>query len=245
MRRRSSIGTWFSPTTVAVVLCALVLLLGPVVRDLYGSITSTLKMRAEYLPLSRTELIQRIETLEADLSRVEYQSVLYESLADDIRQLETELGLRPVDAYGSARVIANVNASVYGTIIIDAGQTSGVTVNDYVTSEGVYVGRVISVDPHQSLVRLATSAGEVTMVSIADVSLERSMRGVGGAYELDIPQSLDVPRGALIRESSLGLPMARIIEAQIEPTNTVITAMAASLAHNPLRVVSLVHRESL
>ena len=239
MRRRSSASGWLSPTTVGVVACVCLLLLGPVVRDLYGSMTSTLQIRAEYA------LMSRMQTLESELSKVTYQSVLYESLASDIRRLESELRLRPIDAFLSARVIAGNTASVYGTIIVDAGQTSGVTVNDYVTTGGVYIGRVISVDPHQSLVRLAISSGEVTPVSLEGTPLERSMRGVGGGYELDIPQSLGVPRGVLIRESTSQLPMARIVETNVEPTNSILTAMAASMAQFPLRTVSLIRAPSL
>ena len=245
MRRRSSASGWLSPTTVGVVACVCLLLLGPVVRDLYGSMTSTLQIRAEYALMSRTRLIERVQTLESELSKVTYQSVLYESLASDIRRLESELRLRPIDAFLSARVIAGNTASVYGTIIVDAGQTSGVTVNDYVTTGGVYIGRVISVDPHQSLVRLAISSGEVTPVSLEGTPLERSMRGVGGGYELDIPQSLGVPRGVLIRESTSQLPMARIVETNVEPTNSILTAMAASMAQFPLRTVSLIRAPSL
>jgi cell shape-determining protein MreC len=207
-------------------------------------LTSTLSTRAEYAAWSRTQLIAKVEELESELVKVQYQAVLYGSLASDIERLESELALRPLDAYTSARVLADSTASAYGTLIIDAGQTSGVTVNDYVTVHGVYVGRVISVDPHQSLVQLASSAGEVTTVSLEKSTLERTMRGVGGGYELDIPQSFNVSRGTLIREATLGLPMAQIVDVEIEPTNAVVTALAAPLAHNPLRTVSLIHAQA-
>jgi cell shape-determining protein MreC len=197
----------------------------------------------EYALVPRAVLIDRLSAREAELQRVRYQSVLYETQAGALAALEKETLLRPGTTYGSARVVSVPPRTHYDTVLIAAGSEQGVRLGDIVTVEGIAVGEITDVSDQSALAQLYSSPGAEHDAVIGDERAIVVTYGVGGgALETSVPGGVSLARGDAVVDPRTGLVFAYISEVVERDIDTsVLVRMTLPFALSDLRYVSLIH----
>lgn len=226
----------------AVVLLVAVLI-GPWLRDVVVSLMSRAADVTQYALVPRAVLISRLEAAETELARTRYQGVLYESVAEKARHLETELGLRPVMSYSAARVVGQPPRTQYDTLLIDKGSDEGVVLGDVASVEGIAVGTVTSVSPSSAVVELYSSPGAEHDAELGDQKAIVVVVGRGGgALDSLVPGALDIRVGDAVRDVRTGYifgTVVSVVHREIDTEQLLHLALPVDLTR--LRVVSLTH----
>lgn len=157
----------------------------------------------EYASFSRDALIARVTEDEKQISSLKYQALLYGTLAEENARLRHAAGAISVPGRVTARVLARPPETHYDTLLIDTGRNAGITEGDIAVSEGVLLGKVVSLDATSATVQLFSSSGSERDVTLGNPVAVAVARGVGGgSFELSIPQGVKIVSGDLVHVSS-------------------------------------------
>jgi len=96
-----------------------------------------------------------------------------------------------------ASVITKPNASVYDSLIVDAGKNLGIKKGDKVFVSGdILMGEIVKVNRKTSKVELYSSFGEKISVSVGLSNIDAIAIGRGGGnFEIKLPRGVDVKIG--------------------------------------------------
>ncbi|HEY9713078.1 MAG TPA: rod shape-determining protein MreC [Chroococcales cyanobacterium] len=122
---------------------------------------------------------ERIKALETKLAQQELELTTLRQQSHDTNKLRALLGLKKKTERKTiaAEVIARNPDNWFKQVVIDKGKADGVRINSAViTSDGV-VGRVVSVSPDASVVRLLTDPEEKLGVVISKIGLSGILNG--------------------------------------------------------------------
>ncbi len=153
---------------------------------------------------SKRELEAENDALREENIRLTLRAALYEELKAERDRLYDRFGRSTSTAGVLARIIAAPSRSPYDVVLIDAGSSDGIAVGDEAWFDiTLMLGTVESVSPHAARIRLFSSPGVETHVSVSGTSTALfTATGVGGgAFELSIPKDIVVEK-----ESALLLP---------------------------------------
>ncbi len=117
-----------------------------------------LQTKIDHLSLENSRLLARINQLEIENEGLKKQLKI-------ISQSEVK--------YLSARNIATVE----GLMTLDKGESEGVKTGMVVVSEGVLVGKVVSVTPHASRVKLPIAEGNKIKVKVLPIAEKGTLKG--------------------------------------------------------------------
>lgn len=154
---------------------------------------------------SKRELEAENDTLREENIRLTLRAALFDEVIVERDRLYARFGQEPSVPGVLARIIAAPSRSPYDVLLIDAGSSDGIAVGDEAWFDiTLMLGTVESVSPHAARVRLFSSPGMETHVSVSGTStgLFTAMGVGGGAFELSIPKDIAVEKeGALILPS--------------------------------------------
>ena len=147
-------------------------------------------------------LQQRVQKLESD-------AALLQDVKKENEELRTLLDIAPRDTYTLIGAETILRDSLGGNqwIMIDKGRADGVAENmTVIVNDGVYVGRVSSVDEHTAQVQLLTHPEHVVNVTGIQGGAEAIMRGNHGlsAVVEDIKKDIRVEDGESFITSQIG-----------------------------------------
>lgn len=199
--------------------------------------------------------IRQIGSLRDDKLRLQTEnSKLQQSLSDQetIRR-ENERLRKEVGVTGITNEYKKVLAHIVligsdgrdKTFTIDVGTSSGIQVNQAAISEGVLVGRVLSVRQHSAVVRSTLSRESKIQAWIATSREKGTLVGNGNSVSLtEITQGVDVQKNDVVETSGLGgsLPQGIIIGSineMISKKSETTQSYSLNLAQNPTSLESV------
>lgn len=197
----------------------------------------------QYASLSRSEIEKRLKEAEDALTRVKYQSVLYELVVEENKNLRQVADVESITTEVLARVLSRPPRTHYDTLIVGAGSASGVAVHDIALWNGVLLGEVIMVTASSATVELYSSPTAEHDVVLGTPSAVAIARGLGGgAFEVMIPQGVNVSAGDTVRASTdETLIIGRVVSVSGSATDATKTVyVAAPVSMSEIDFVSLV-----
>lgn len=182
----------------------------------YG--TSVYQISYEFLPTNQSTTTV---TISADkLAELETQARQYRTIASMVEQAGTSsfLSKQPDQPAISANVTARPPQSPYDTFVLNVGETDGVTVGAGVWwPAGVYLGQVVEVDRHTSVVELVTAPGVKHAATLAGIPVTTTGIGGDGLY-VEIPDTESVPVGTAVISDLYELPIGVVAATEQLPT---------------------------
>ena len=198
---------------------------------------------ARYVSLSRSEIEQRLRVAEDELTRVKYQSVLYEMVVEENKNLREVRDVESISTQVTARVLTRPPRTHYDTLIVGVGSATGITVHDLAVWNGVLLGEVISVTGSSATVELYSTPGSEHDVMLGTPSAVAIARGLGGgAFEVLIPQGVAVSAGDVVRATTDDtLLLGRVVSVSGSATDATKTVhVAVPVSMNEIDFISLV-----
>ena len=201
---------------------------------------SSVETNAEYARLilhSRKNLINEILSLRSTVANQTVQDSLITSLQNEITDLKKVLNHPVGSKYILASILSRPPQSLYDTFVIDRGANDGVTINDVVIADGVFVvGIIEGVDPKTSLVKLFSSPGVSYDAYIPDIGTNIRITGIGnGSFIADVPRDFPIEVGMRVLKSgtesqSFGI-VASVDADPRDPTKRVLIDGPINIQH--------------
>lgn len=147
--------------------------------------------------LSKHELEAENRALREENARLAIRAALYNELAAERDRLFERFGREPSASGVLARVIAAPSRSPYDVFLVDAGSADGVAEGDEAWFDTtLMLGTVESMSPHAARVRLFSSPGVESAVSVGTSTALFVATGLGGGvFELRIPKDISIEVG--------------------------------------------------
>lgn len=125
-------------------------------------------------------------------------------------------------------VLARPSASLYDTFIIDVGERSGVRKDDNVFVDGnIFIGRIDKVNKNTSLVKLFSSPGEITQISIGLENVSANAEGIGGGnFIAKLPRGIGIEEGDIITMPDISVKVFAVVEEiDADPSDPFLTVL--------------------
>ncbi len=199
---------------------------------------------------SRDELLAENQALQEQLAALAFDAAALRTLEQENRQFREQLNFIDSQdlAFAAARVIARVPTDQFSGVVINQGQQAGVVAGaPVIAGEGVLVGRVVSVEPYQSIVRLLNDS-QSTIAAMVQNGTE-TIGIVQGLYGLSVqldmvPKEEPIAVGDTVVTSGLqaGVP-AGLLLGTVESVDTASSSIFTQAVLQPLldyRALSIV-----
>jgi cell shape-determining protein MreC len=213
------------------------------IRDGTTFVLSTTDEARRYALMPRALLLERLQSRESELARIQYQAVVYAAQGKALAELRKESSLRPTEAYGTARVVGTPPKTHYDTILIAAGTNDGVVLGDIVTVEGVAIGEITDVSAGSALAQLYSSPGATHDAFIGVENAIVVTHGLGGgALEASVSDDIAIAVGDTLEDPKTGFVMgvvSSVVRREID--TSALLRIVIPFTPSSLRLVSLVH----
>ena len=150
---------------------------------------------------SKNTLIKENEDLRNKLAEQTAQVSNYDAVLADNTRLQEIFNRKPENLpLTLSAILAKPNGSLYDTLIIDIGTSSGVKVGNTVFASGdVPVGYIAETSVSTSKVILFSNPGERTDVVISGGNVFTQIVGRGGGnFEMEMPRDFDLQNGVAV-----------------------------------------------
>lgn len=167
---------------------------------------------------SKTSLILKNNLLKEENNKIKQQIALFEIVKKENEDLKSLLGRKTYNKkYVLAAVLVKPFLSPYDSLIIDIGESDGVSVGDKVIADGnVYIGYVFEVYSDTSKVILYSSPGQKVNVLVGENNIEKGAVGIGGGnFRIEIPREIGVVEGDTIIIPSISPNVFGLVEKVI------------------------------
>ncbi len=166
---------------------------------------------------SKKDLLKQNIMLKARVEEDEIAMSKLKLIEDENESLK-KIFLRSVgDDNLLATILVKPNQSLYGALIIDAGEADGVKPEDLVFANGdVVIGEVESVEKNTSKVVLYSSPGYISQVTLQNTGRYFNAKGRGGGdFEISFPRDLEVEVGEILVYPSINNYIVGVVEKVI------------------------------
>lgn len=151
---------------------------------------------------SKSELIEKINSLEQERDRLKLEILEKESIS-----LALGSYIRDIGIYSSstedivAKIIRRPPDSPFDTLVLDRGEDNGIRPGMMLIWSNTRVGVISEVISGYSIARLYSSPKEKFKVIIGEASFEATAEGMGGGYfVIEIPRDIDVKENDIVRD---------------------------------------------
>lgn len=164
---------------------------------------------------SKRSLLDENTRLRDALDLVSAESYSHDTLERENETLKSALGRNSERSLLLARVLASPGRAPFDTLIIDAGESLGVTPGTPVLVDGDFaIGEVTKVFSESSVVTLYSSSGNELPVTVGSSSLPTTAYGVGGGnFRIVLPRGIPIVEGDVIEIPSLSPLFAGVVDA--------------------------------
>lgn len=202
--------------------------------------------------VSRDDLQQENEELKTRLLILERRALKYAALASENNELRRLLNSSEVlDDRVIVGEVVGVSPDPFShEIIINKGESDGVTTGQAVLDAEGLMGQVIQTSQFTSRVLLVSDSSHAVPVEVVRNGLRSILLGNGETDELDlvhVPDTADIREGDMLVSSGLGgrfprgYPVAEVSSIEKEPGEPFVTIQAAPKARlNQSRLVLIV-----
>lgn len=182
-----------------------------------------------YASLPKEVLASRLADVEEELNRIRYQSLLYTEAVLEQNRLERELSLVPQATSGVGRVVSRPPKTPYDTLVVEVPSGHRVREGERALVHGVLVGEVTRVTGSNVQVSLLSSGGTAFDTRVGEPSAIVTLLGLGGgSFTFEVPISVVVVPGDIIRDAAHGHPVAVVRAVQVRQEQTVQTVVAST-----------------
>ncbi len=194
---------------------------------------------------NRTEMLKSKQSFVAENALLSAQILELEAriaernmLANENAELKLALGRIDAQSFILAAVIAKPPKSIYDTIIIDGGESIGLTKGQKVFVHGrIPIGVIEEVRSTTAVARLYSSPGEKTDVRLDPLGVDITLVGRGGGtFEASVPHDVELVSG--MSAISIGLHTSIIAQFQRVTSDSRDTAQTALFA-SPMNMSEL------
>ena len=179
---------------------------------------------------SKRSLVFENDNLRKQIRETEFKLLEFEFLNQENEELKELLGRKTFEKDNAVlgAVLSRPNVSLYDTFIIDIGEDSGVQVEDHVFVSGnIFIGEITEVYKNTSTVKLFSSPGQVTPVSIGlqSISVNAVGRG-GGNFIVELPRGTEVEKGDIVTMPGIDVKLFAVVEEiESHPSDPFITIL--------------------
>lgn len=181
---------------------------------------------------SKSALLQQKQNLENMLEEERSLMSNYTSVLDENFQMKEILGRKnSKSTVLLSGILAKPNQSLYDTLIVDAGTSLGVRVDDRVFAFGnVPIGRVAEVYEKSSKVILFSNPGEKTDVVISGKNIFMQLIGRGGGnFEMVLMNDLALDKGTEVVLPGVNSYVLATVETTIsDPRDSFVKVLLSS-----------------
>lgn len=181
---------------------------------------------------SKRSLVFENENLKMQIreSESEFGLLAFEFLKQENESLKELLGREILNIKDTilAVVLDRPNVSPYDTFIIDIGKSFGVEKGNNVFAQGnVFIGKIDEVYSNTSTVKLFSSPGEITKVSIGLQNISANAKGRGGGnFIVELPRGVEVEKGDIVTIPSIDIRIFAVVEEiEANPSDPFITIL--------------------
>lgn len=183
---------------------------------------------------SKKALIQKFLRMQEDFMALSPLVLEHRVLTEENKKLRELLALKDASSYSLvAEVVTRPPHSVYDTIVIGKGSSSGVTQGDLVfAGERTLLGIVSEVYGNTSLVQLLSSPGVLSSshMSDSDITLTLTGKGGGGFY-VEVPRDLELGEHGLFLSDIDGSVIAEVVDIKMGPQDPIKKVIARAPAY--------------
>ena len=192
------------------------------------AVEDNIEATRDILSTSRKSMAEYINELENDMFTLRTKVLDYDRLAAENETLRETLrassGLNNLVA--TTRILKRPPASIYDTLVINAGTEDRVAVGHKVVAFGsIYLGDIVQVFNDTAVVRLATTQGVVRDVRSVRNGVVLEAQGHNGSHVvIEMPRDIDVVEGDQFKDvlsNKLSLVVYKITFDDREPFKTV------------------------
>lgn len=165
---------------------------------------------------SKRSLIFENDELKLKIKESEFKFFELDLLKQENESLKQLLGRQILNAENVviSAVLSRPDTSPYDTFVIDIGKDFGVKNGDSVYVSGnIFIGKIDGVYRNTSTVKLFSSPGEITSVSIGpqNISVKAKGRG-GGNFIVELPRGTGVEKGDIITLPGIDIKLFAVVE---------------------------------
>ncbi len=170
----------------------------------------------------------RVEDLERELTRVRYQAVLYQLLAEERDALKHQLALTTDAVVATGVVVARPPKTHYDTLLVVLPAGHQVLPGDRALFEEVVLGVVDEVSARSARVTLFSSGGTTVDARVGTPQGIVVLSGVGGgAFVFDVTQTISVsPGDRVVSAEGSGRTLAIVARVVAKPDSTLTEVYA-------------------
>jgi len=224
------VGAWKLPTIRAVFSTGV----ASVAEPFWAAETYVTERGGKYLPdlRSKRDLIADNKRLATELVVLRMQYLNKELLAQENAELKELLGRHDTERLSLLSVVlTKPNRSLYDTLIIDVGATSGVeTGNRVLAHSDITIGEIDEVFVNSSRVKLYSSPGEELDVTVGRDNVASVARGTGnGNFEIQLPHGVDIKEGDAVSFPTINAELIGLVQTIIaSPSDSFQTLLLKS-----------------
>ena len=186
---------------------------------------------------SKRSLVFENDNLKTQIRESEFKLLEFEFLKQENRSLKELLSREVFDIKNTilGAVLARPNVSPYDTFVIDIGESSNIKKGESAYVSGnVFIGKIDKVYKNTSTVKLFSSPGEITPVSIGLQNISANAEGRGGGnFIVRLPRGTEVEKGDIITMPDINIKLFAIVEEiKADPSDPFVTI----LFKNPINI---------
>lgn len=210
------------------------------------SFTSSVQLLA-----SKKALVAENKNLKNKLEEVKFELLVAELLKQENIFLKELFNRQILDIENTVLgvVLARPSVSMYDTFVIDIGKDNGISKGENVLVFGdIFIGTIYEVYRSTSAVKLFSSSGEVSTVSIGQENISAEALGIGGGnFIVKLPRGVGVERGDIITMPDINARIFAVVEEiQSDPSDPFITVLFKNPVNmNEIKWVQVVTREKV
>ncbi len=176
---------------------------------------------------SKAALVEENSLLKAKLEEQSLRLLEMENTKRENRELRELIGRSSTERMVVASVLKRPSEVPYDTLLIDAGRSEGISVQNEVFVDGVPIGVVREVFSHSATVLLFSSPGTTRDVLVGDTHTAVTATGRGGGnFEARIPREISVAVGDAVELPGLSAGQLAVIESTYDkPTDSFVTVL--------------------
>lgn len=179
----------------------------------------------------KSSLVEENSLLKGQLATLGARLAERDQLARENEELKAQMGRAVNIKFTLAAVLAKPPESLYDTLIVDGGESTGFTVGQVVYANGeTPIGTIEQVMPDSAVVRLYSSSGQKTVARLDPSSVDVTLVGRGGGvFVVEVPHDLSVDANSLALSKELDPHIiATLQKATSDPRDSFQTLLFSS-----------------
>lgn len=194
-----------------------------------NSITEGLASSAKLLA-SKKALVAENRNLRKKIEEAKFKLLEAQLLKQENISLKELFNRQILDVENTilAAVLAKPPSSLYDTFVIDVGSDAGIRKGDNVVAFGnIFIGTVDKVNRSTSVVKLFSSPGELTTVSIGEDNITANAEGKGGGnFIVKLPRGIGIEKGDIVTIPNINARIFAVVEKiESDPSDPFLTAL--------------------